>query len=645
VGGQDPADEDDTSTIQSSVGVTAPLGLVVSADGAFTTHPLPDRGELTVGRSRTCDVVIDHSSVSRQHAVVIIEGEQVWVVDQGSSNGTTLRGRRIAPGERIAVRPGDSFEVGHAVLLLRRIESGAPPRRVWPHSYFEARVEEEAARSLRSGRPFSLMRLSLAKQGPAGLLEDVFGVCLRAPDVVALYAPGELEVLLVETAAHQADAVAERVIGRFSEAGATVRVGLVCFPDHARSAAELMAAAHASVRPRGRAGSESEIVVGSDAAPMRRLRRLIDQVAPGMISVLILGETGVGKEVCAESIHRASPRAQKTFLQLNCAALPESLLESELFGHERGAFTGAVASKPGLIESADGGTVFLDEVGEMPLGVQAKLLRVLDSRQVMRVGGRSAKTVDVRFVAATNRNLEAEAQAGRFRSDLYYRLAGVVLEIPPLRQRVDEIVPLAEGFLARVAAEAGRPAPAISAEARTALRRYAWPGNIRELRNVIERAFLLCEGGPVETHHLPTDRMVTSVRPSALFGGSGEFDAPNATVPLSRITATELATIPDGHLNAADAFAVASGASVGTPSAQASAAAVARSGAATIPPPLRESMADLEKQRILDALAQCGGNQSAAAKLLGISRGTLIARLEAWGVARPRKRTSSDDSG
>ena len=236
---------------------------------------------------------------------------------------------------------------------------------------------------------------------------------------------------------------------------------------------------------------------------MRRLYEVAARVARGTISTLIIGETGTGKEVLAEFVHRSSPRAAGPLVRVNCAAFAESLVESELFGHERGAFTGAVRDRAGLLEAADGGTVVLDEVGELPPAIQAKLLRVVEDRAVLRVGATAPRTVDVRFIAATNRDLEAEVAAGRFRRDLYFRLAGAVLVVPPLRDRPDEIAPLARAFLAAAAAALGRSVPTLDDAAVAALGAHAWPGNLRELRNVIERAVLLADGDRISPAELP----------------------------------------------------------------------------------------------------------------------------------------------
>ena len=239
-------------------------------------------------------------------------------------------------------------------------------------------------------------------------------------------------------------------------------------------------------------------------ASMVKLLRLVEQVAPSRASVLIHGETGTGKELIAEMIHRASPRAKAPLVRLNCAALSESLLESELFGHEKGSFTGAVARREGRFEQASGGTVFLDEVSEIPMATQVKLLRFLQERTFERVGGNETLKVDVRILAATNRNLKQRIAEGLFREDLYYRLNVVTLEIPPLRERAGDIPELATFFLRRYAQENGkRIEGGFSDESLRALASYSWPGNVRELENAIERAVVLCEGQRIEARHLP----------------------------------------------------------------------------------------------------------------------------------------------
>ncbi len=246
---------------------------------------------------------------------------------------------------------------------------------------------------------------------------------------------------------------------------------------------------------------------------MVRLYELVARVAASDINVLVLGETGVGKELLADALHRGSARSANPLVRVNCAALSPSLVESELFGHEKGAFTGAAGARPGLIESAHGGTLFLDEVGELPLPLQAKLLRVLEDRQVLRVGAQRARAVDLRFVAATHRDLRAEVARGEFRRDLYYRLNGISLTIPPLRERAVEIGPLATHFLAAAA-----PPPrhaSLSPAVVAALEAHDWPGNVRELRNAIARALLVAGDRPVAVDDLPEEVTARRAAPPA----------------------------------------------------------------------------------------------------------------------------------
>ena len=306
---------------------------------------------------------------------------------------------------------------------------------------------------------------------------------------------------------------------------------------------------------------------------IRRLDTLAELVASSDISVIIQGETGAGKEVLAERIHRGSKRANGAFVRLNCAALPETLIESELFGHERGAFTGATQTKVGLVEAAQGGTLFLDEIGEMSLATQAKLLRAIESREVTRLGAVKPRPIDVRFLAATHRDLLAASESGGFRRDLYFRLNGISLTVPPLRERVPEIAGLARTFADGAWRRSGQPVAGISERALAALQGHRWPGNVRELKNVVERAVLLARGGEIQLEHV-------------------DLGAPPAP------------------------------------------AAAARTGAGALP----AELASVERTRILEALEKSSGNQKEAAKLLGISRRTLLYRLDMYDLPRPRKR-------
>jgi DNA-binding NtrC family response regulator len=578
--------------------------LRVIGDGVFGTHPLPPSGDVVIGRAEQADIRIDHPSISRRHALLSI-GPPLVVSDLGSVNGTRVGEAMLGPSERRTINQGEIIEVGSVMVVVQRGLESARPRRVWTHSAFEARLEGECARAERSGSAFAVARVLAENKTQAAQIEEGVIDTLRSADMVACYAVGEYELLLVDLAPDAAEQAVRNLSLKLAARGIPVRSGLAGFPQDGRTAEELISRASRGVR----GGGSSEVIVVQDGA-MQRLHRLVERVAAGNISVLLLGETGVGKEVFAETVHRLSPRAKGPFLRLNCVAFSESLLESELFGHERGAFTGAVNAKQGQLETADGGTVFLDEVGELPLSIQVKLLRVLEERRVTRVGALKSREIDVRFIAATNRQLEAEISAGRFRQDLFFRLNGFSLTIPPLRERVAEIEPLARAFLIQACREARRQHhPEFSAEAIQLLRSYSWPGNVRELRNVIERAVLLAPGDTITAEHLPVDKMHASMPSYMELPALADMLEPENPEPRER-EATPMA-VP----------------------------------AQMLPPQptrLRSDLQQVEKQRILDALAACAGNQSQAAKMLGMPRNTLLARLDAYGVPRPRKKSPTE---
>ena len=317
---------------------------------------------------------------------------------------------------------------------------------------------------------------------------------------------------------------------------------------------------------------------------MIEVHRLVRVAAGSNLSVLLLGETGVGKELFARRIHDLSPRANGQLVRVNCAALVESLLEAELFGYERGAFTGAAAAKPGLLEAASGGTLFLDEVGELPLSTQAKLLRVLESGEVTRVGALRPRPVDVRFVAATHRDLPSLVSSGKFREDLFHRLDGVAVRIPPLRERKSEVVALAESFIASSAKAAGTVAPSLSDDAAERLKAHPWRGNVRELRNVIQRSVLFCNGAVLDAKGL-------------------QFETLGAVMSAPHASAATMPPAPSSH----------------------------DEGGADLSPDRQE-----RRVRVLDALERTVWNQTRAAEILGISRRTLQSWLIELNIPRPR---------
>jgi DNA-binding NtrC family response regulator len=326
---------------------------------------------------------------------------------------------------------------------------------------------------------------------------------------------------------------------------------------------------------------------------MENLRQLIRKVARTQATVLIQGESGTGKELVARAVYRESTRANASFIKVNCAAIPENLIESEFFGHERGAFTGALTKREGRFELAHGGTILLDEISEISPAVQAKLLRVLQERELERVGGNRTIKVDVRVIATTNRHLEQSVEKKEFRQDLYFRLNVVPIPVPPLRERIEDVPFLAGEFMKGFSRKHGVHVKGLSEAAKTALRRHHWPGNVRELQNVIERAVILCsESGMLEPDHLGLSSMAPS--PSG---------AQAVTVP---------STEPQQPLQTA----------------------TASSG------PNFASLAELEKQHILAALEKCNGNRTHAAKLLDISIRTLRNKLHEYNGTSPSAETA-----
>ncbi|HUW82733.1 MAG TPA: sigma 54-interacting transcriptional regulator [Phycisphaerae bacterium] len=272
-----------------------------------------------------------------------------------------------------------------------------------------------------------------------------------------------------------------------------------------------------------------EKIVGQSPA-LQQVLNLARRVAASNATVLLLGETGTGKELIARYIHHVSPRNESAFIAVNCAALPETLLESELFGHEKGAFTGAVSQKVGRFELADGGTIFLDEIGDISPAIQIKLLRVLQERQFVRVGGTQTVVSDVRVIAATNRNLQQAIEGGDFRQDLYYRLNVFPIDLPPLRHRLEDVPPLIEHFIGHAAGQLAVPVPKVSDDAMAALTAHQWPGNIRELQNIVERAVLLADGQVIEPEHLPRELAATQPPASATGDPASLWDYEKALI-------------------------------------------------------------------------------------------------------------------
>jgi len=491
-----------------------PHVLVMSPD-AFSSVRLPTSGTVNVGRSSKCAIRIEDPLASREHArlhVSAVEGGlALSIEDLGSANGTRVRDVVIPPGQLAPFVPGDAIAIGSTVLMVQQHRPAVGTRRLWSHAYFETRLTDECERALGAGASFAMARVRLTGTAPWTRVLPILVRTIPLPHLFAAYGPLDYEILFLETQPNEVKRQVELLASELRVAGLESRHGVAWYPRDGRSTDALLARGNALLRP---TAAVSEAVV-SPQVGMERLRALAKRAAASNISVLVLGETGVGKDVLAREIHRLSSRSGPLVV-LNCAGLAETLIETELFGHEKGAFTGAARAKVGLLEAGNGGTVFLDEVGEMPLSLQPRLLRAIEAREVLPVGAVKPRPIDVRFIAATNRDLEAEVARETFRRDLFFRLNGITLTIPPLRERKDEIAALAETFVADVCRESGRESlPTISAEAMGYILDYDWPGNIRELKNVIERALVLCDGDEITPQFLPLDKM-SDISPASL---------------------------------------------------------------------------------------------------------------------------------
>ncbi|EGY25267.1 response regulator [Desulfovibrio sp. A2] len=450
------------------------------------------------------------------------------------------------------------------------------------------------ALELLAGADFDLVLTDLMMQGMDGL-DLLCAVRLRHPDTEVVVVTG---YPTVKTAVEAMHAGAYHYLAKpydLDEARALVQKAL----EKRRLKQEV-----ARLREQLRERSLPVPLLG--AAPcMQALKRTIAQVAPSDVTVLILGETGTGKELAARMVHLFSRRSEARFLAINCGAFNEELLESELFGHEQGAFSGAVRQRKGLFEAAEGGTLFLDEVGEMSLPMQVKLLRAVQERTIRRVGGTADIPVDVRLVAATNKDLAAEAAAGRFRQDLYYRLNVVVLRMPPLAERMEDLPLLAQYFAEKAARDTGRPAPHIAPETLDVLARYPFPGNVRELQNIVERAAVLRAGDVITPADLPPDlRALAGIAGAAgANGDSGDSGDRGGTAgPALVLRADESARLPGG----------------------------AGEGMTSDGRPM--TLDENERAHIEWVLELSGGNRTQAARTLDIDRASLWRKLKRYGL-------------
>jgi two-component system, NtrC family, response regulator AtoC len=533
--------DDGTTTTHAVFVDTAPTSswyLVVATDTAESSHvvQLVEDCEVVIGRTAaTSTIAVDHEAVSRRHAIIRRRADRITIEDLGSRNRTLVNGVAIDAARRLTA--GDVIAIGPMTALLATSSAARSSRQVATISELEDRLDTEVDRAHRYHRPLAIV-MARFNGGADAITTHIerLSAHLRRMDVLSEYSGDEIAIVLPEAERGAAEVVAGRVM---QAGGLKVTVGIAVFPSDGSSPGELISAARDRLRgavgPRPAERVDINAVLGRNVVvadpQMKQLFELAKRVAVSNITVLIAGETGVGKEVVAEAIHRLSPRVTGPYVRLNCAALPESLVEAELFGYERGAFTGAVGTKVGFFESASGGTLFLDEIGELPVSMQAKLLRVLEHRTITRVGGTQEIAVDVRLICASNRDLELEVRRARFREDLFFRISGFVIPVPPLRDRRSEIPLLANQFVRDLAPEGS--SIIIDERALAILASYDWPGNVRELRNVIERAIVMSGSGRIESSHLPEHVRERST-PGLAAMGHGALDVRQRVLVVER---------------------------------------------------------------------------------------------------------------
>jgi two-component system response regulator AtoC len=556
------------------------LSLVVYHDGGTVVVPLALNAAITVGRTDAADVVVSDDSLSRRHARFSWTDDGVWVEDLGSTNGTFVAGRKVS---RALIAAGDEIVLGTVIASLHLLDPSTPAQPIVAEDAFEHWLGDAIARAKAEGWSLALLMVRELgqRQGHLGRWLPRLRAQLRGNEHLGIYGPGWLVIGSEGTDYDAAERLARAIVASPGDAGPLLGCAVAIAPHAGASHDELIGV----VRELSDLASEKEPVHSArehdgtaDRGPvvacsaMRELYETVRRVAASQVAVLIYGETGTGKELVARAIHAGSSRAEKPIVTINCGSVPVTLAESMLFGHERGAFTSADRRQIGAFEQASSGSVFLDEVGELPASAQAALLRAIENKRIVRVGASSEIAVDVRIIAATNRELERRCEIGAFRQDLLFRLNTVTLRVPPLRERVEEIEPLALHFLEAARRASGARAMALSPSALEKLRKHAWPGNVRELRNAIERAVILATGPAIEPEDLP-------LQP-----------------PPSAYTAATLRPpeMPSGKL--------------------------------------KDQVRAYESELILDALKQHGWNQTEAARALNIPIRTLAHKIQLFGL-------------
>ncbi len=646
--------------------------IVYHADGAEMVMLLPDL-PVTVGREAPSDVRIADPTLSREHARFTLTDGRIVVADLDSTNGTSIAGKRVEEAE---IKLGDEVLLGSLLASVQALGPQENNLGLESDERFRMRLDEEVVRAHYCRSRFAVLMvraitappadrdprvtlpnarnpaLALPEAGTVAYPDTHVGrwlpavrAALRPVDRVALYSRDALQIVMPDAPDDVALDVARAITKGRRDGEPLLFVGMAMYPEAATEAEKLIELARGALgmtttaepvqvakaalwlagdaparRPSVAPGPEDDEAIVAGPV-MRDLLETVRRLAASRIPVILQGETGVGKEVLARLIHESGPRKDRPMVCVNCGAIPPSLVESTLFGHERGAFTGATQQQKGVFEEADGGSVFLDEIGELPLAAQAALLRVLETKKITRVGSTREITTDVRIIAATHRDLEAMCLEGTFREDLYYRMNTMVLTIPPLRDRTDEIELLSLRFLRQANESSHGRVRAIDPRALARLKDYSWPGNVRELRNAIERAVVIARTETIQEHDLPA-----RVR-------SADGPASRRRPPVAQFDPEETTE----RLGAAES---ARRSSRSTPVYDKPASRPSSPPVAVIPTPsddfgdLKLKLQRYEAQLILDALRSTRWNQTEAARALGMPLRTLVHKIKAFDIKK-----------
>jgi len=587
--------------VESDAARDAPCLLVLHADSSWRVA-LPFDGEFIVGTGEDVDLQAEEFGFDSERVVFRMVGGDATLDYEGAKGLMVNNQAAAVPGLLVS---GDTVTLGPLSMVFHR-----PAR--WPKhavacglEHIRVRLLEETERSQRSGCPLAVLVIDMGDEAGNDREAIVQEVCRLTRIIDQVAWDGQREVVVVLPDTEEAVRVpGDRIIRALESLAPQARGGFALCPSDAWNADALLAGARHAARSAlpGRIvglGSSAQVI---DAGPlkfvavdptMRRLLGLVKRLAASGLPVLVVGETGTGKEVIAQALHYWSPRAKGPLVTANCAAIATTLFESELFGHVRGAFTGATEARLGLLESAEGGTVLLDEIGDCPLACQVKMLRVIETHRVSRVGAAAERPLDIRIIAATNRDLELEVSRNSFRQDLYYRLNIARITVPPLRERPLDVPALARFFLEQACARAGRLPMVIETGAMQRLAAHDWPGNVRELKNAMEFCAATIDCDQLRQELLPADIACHTAPWLASPPEKGSSGSGSDALPHEPFASRRFASI-------------------------------------------KEELGELERVRMLQALEASGGIQNKAADLLQMPLRTFVARMHKHGIPRPR---------